>query len=126
MLPFLFQKYLNRKFRNLKYSFSPDYHLWNCCWWLHHLVAKTPSKGTIHSLLHTKIKANRPLIDFDTAFMMEPMTLLGSILGVYMNIVFPTYLLIVFLVLVLGYNAYKTLGKVTNSTHDSRRKKTPF
>jgi uncharacterized membrane protein YfcA len=43
------------------------------------------------------------------------MTLLGSILGVYMNIVFPTYLLIVFLVLVLGYNAYKTLGKVNKS-----------
>ena len=40
------------------------------------------------------------------------MTLLGSILGVYMNVVFPTYLLIVFLVIVLGYNAYKTLTKV--------------
>jgi len=51
------------------------------------------------------------LIDFDLAFMMEPMTLLGSIIGVYLNIVFPPYLLIVFLVLVLGYNAYKTLTK---------------
>jgi len=64
-------------------------------------------------ILHRKRhpKADRPLIDFDMAFMMEPMTLLGTILGVYFNIIFPTYLLIVFLVVVLGYNAYKTLTK---------------
>jgi len=42
-------------------------------------------------------KADRPLIDYSIAWLMEPLTLFGTIVGVYMNVTFPTYLLISFL-----------------------------
>lgn len=41
------------------------------------------------------------------------MTLLGSIIGVYFNMTFPTYILMICLVLVLGFSGYKTITKVT-------------
>lgn len=56
-------------------------------------------------------KVDRPLIDFSIALLMEPITLWGTIVGVYMNITFPTFLLVAFLVLILGFNSYRTYKK---------------
>jgi len=56
-------------------------------------------------------KADRPLIDYSIALLMEPLTLAGTIVGVYMNITFPGYLLIVFLVILLSITAYRTFQK---------------
>eukprot|EP01095_Lingulamoeba_sp_RSL-Kostka_P017426 TRINITY_DN902_c0_g2_i1.p1 TRINITY_DN902_c0_g2~~TRINITY_DN902_c0_g2_i1.p1 ORF type:complete len:525 (-),score=153.13 TRINITY_DN902_c0_g2_i1:119-1693(-) len=54
---------------------------------------------------------NRPLIDYNVALLMEPMTLIGSIIGVFLNVVFPAYLIIVFLIMLLSYSTYKTFRK---------------
>lgn len=56
-------------------------------------------------------EADRPLIAYDVAMVMEPMTLAGTIIGVYLNVTFPAYLIIVFLVLLLAFSSYKTVKK---------------
>ena len=55
--------------------------------------------------------ADRPLIDYRMAALFEPMTLFGSLIGVLLNVVFPAYLIAVFLVLLLGTSAALTLRK---------------
>jgi len=55
--------------------------------------------------------ANRPLIDFNVALLMGPLVLAGTIIGVYFNIIFPPYVLVAFLVLLLGATVYKTYSK---------------
>lgn len=62
-------------------------------------------------------KANRPLIDFHIALLMGPLTLVGTIIGVWFNIIFPVYVLIIFLVLILSATIYKTYVKVTSFVH---------
>ena len=55
--------------------------------------------------------AKRPIIDYDFAMLVEPTILVGSMLGVYLNVVFPSYLIIFFLVLLLSFTGYKTFKK---------------
>ncbi|KAL9650440.1 hypothetical protein ABK040_004664 [Willaertia magna] len=45
--------------------------------------------------------ADRPLIDYDIALMMEPPTLLGTIIGVFFNLMFPNWLITVLVIIVL-------------------------
>jgi len=42
---------------------------------------------------------------------MEPMTLFGTIIGVFMNKTFPDWLLMIFLVVLLGFTSFKTIRK---------------
>jgi uncharacterized membrane protein YfcA len=56
--------------------------------------------------------ADRPLIDYDVATLMEPMTLCGTILGVMFNVMSPAYLIVVFLVVLLSFAAFRTFRKV--------------
>lgn len=56
--------------------------------------------------------ANRPLIDYDTVMVMEPMTLAGTVIGVYLNIVSPAYVILICLVLIVAESCYSTLKKV--------------
>jgi uncharacterized membrane protein YfcA len=42
---------------------------------------------------------------------LEPLTLLGAIFGVYLNDTFPDVIITIFLVLVLGVSAWRTLLK---------------
>jgi uncharacterized membrane protein YfcA len=56
-------------------------------------------------------KANRPLIDYATVVLMQPGELMGVIVGVLMNRFLPEVIIIILLVLVLGFTAYKTLCK---------------
>lgn len=55
--------------------------------------------------------ADRPLISYDTAMILEPATLLGTVIGVFFNVVFPAWLIVIFLVLLLTYAAKRTLAK---------------
>eukprot|EP01096_Ripella_sp_DP13-Kostka_P015630 TRINITY_DN7404_c0_g1_i1.p1 TRINITY_DN7404_c0_g1~~TRINITY_DN7404_c0_g1_i1.p1 ORF type:complete len:486 (+),score=176.26 TRINITY_DN7404_c0_g1_i1:120-1577(+) len=55
--------------------------------------------------------ANRPLIDYDTVMVMEPMTLAGTVIGVYLNIVSPAYVILICLVLIVAESCYSTLKK---------------
>jgi len=56
-------------------------------------------------------KADRPLIDFNTATVLEPLTLTGAIIGVFLNKLFPDWLLLATLVVILGLSGAKTLHK---------------
>jgi len=58
---------------------------------------------------HTK--ANRPLIHYRIALLMEPCTLMGTIIGVILHEIFPDWLIIILLLLTLGFTIYKTTIK---------------
>ncbi|GAB9476490.1 Membrane protein [Globisporangium polare] len=57
------------------------------------------------------LSRNRPLIDYETMLMMEPMTLAGTIIGVNMNAVFPEWLITVCIVWLLSKTALRTFAK---------------
>lgn len=54
---------------------------------------------------------SRPIIDYETVLMMEPMTLAGTIVGVNMNAVFPEWLITVCIVWLLTKTAIRTFAK---------------
>ncbi|GLD91566.1 hypothetical protein PINS_up000099 [Pythium insidiosum] len=54
---------------------------------------------------------DRPLIDYETVLMMEPMTLAGTIIGVNMNAVFPEWLITVCIVWLLTKTSLRTFDK---------------
>ncbi|OWZ10141.1 hypothetical protein PHMEG_00017053 [Phytophthora megakarya] len=54
---------------------------------------------------------SRPLIDYETMLLMEPMTLAGTIIGVNMNAVFPEWLITVCIVWLLTKTALRTFSK---------------
>eukprot|EP00292_Cryptomonas_paramecium_P005859 CAMPEP_0113712894 /NCGR_PEP_ID=MMETSP0038_2-20120614/31659_1 /TAXON_ID=2898 /ORGANISM="Cryptomonas paramecium" /LENGTH=395 /DNA_ID=CAMNT_0000639499 /DNA_START=425 /DNA_END=1609 /DNA_ORIENTATION=+ /assembly_acc=CAM_ASM_000170 len=56
-------------------------------------------------------KANRPLIDYKTVMLMEPVLLLGSILGVFFNYISPSWLITILIVVTLMYTGYTTTRK---------------
>ena len=55
--------------------------------------------------------ANRPLIYYDIALIMEPPILMGTVLGVYLNVLFPEYILVIMLILVLGQSSWTGMKK---------------
>eukprot|EP01088_Endostelium_zonatum_P018569 TRINITY_DN6005_c0_g1_i2.p1 TRINITY_DN6005_c0_g1~~TRINITY_DN6005_c0_g1_i2.p1 ORF type:complete len:482 (+),score=98.77 TRINITY_DN6005_c0_g1_i2:91-1536(+) len=60
---------------------------------------------------HPTEGVNRPLIDYPTASVMQPTSLMGAVIGVVLNVITPAYLLIIFLTLVLAYTGYSTFSK---------------
>lgn len=54
---------------------------------------------------------SRPIIDYETVLLMEPMTLAGTIIGVNMNAVFPEWLITVCIVWLLTKTALRTFSK---------------
>lgn len=52
---------------------------------------------------HRHPSADRPLIDYGVCMILEPMTLLGTIVGVWVNGVFPPWLVLAFIFLFLFY-----------------------
>ncbi|ETL84398.1 hypothetical protein F441_16355, partial [Phytophthora nicotianae CJ01A1] len=54
---------------------------------------------------------SRPLIDYETMLLMEPMTLAGTIIGVNMNAVFPEWLITICIVWLLTKTALRTYNK---------------
>uniref|UniRef100_K3W6R7 Membrane transporter protein n=1 Tax=Globisporangium ultimum (strain ATCC 200006 / CBS 805.95 / DAOM BR144) TaxID=431595 RepID=K3W6R7_GLOUD len=57
------------------------------------------------------LSRDRPLIDYETMLMMEPMTLAGTIIGVNMNAVFPEWLITVCIVWLLSKTSIRTFSK---------------
>ena len=53
----------------------------------------------------------RPLINYDAVIMLEPMLLVGTILGVFANKAFPSWALVILLVLTVGYGTKRTWSK---------------
>merc|ERR1719502_2226210 len=56
-------------------------------------------------------KAERPMIDYEASTFMQSGELLGVVFGVLLNGLLPAILIVVFLVLILSYNAFKTFKK---------------
>ncbi|KAI9908255.1 hypothetical protein PsorP6_004412 [Peronosclerospora sorghi] len=54
---------------------------------------------------------SRPLIDYETILLLEPMTLAGTIIGVNMNAVFPEWLIVICIVILLTKTAFRTYNK---------------
>lgn len=69
---------------------------------------------------------SRPIIDYETVLLMEPMTLAGTIVGVNMNAVFPEWLITVCIVWLLTKTAVRTFSKGKKiwkeETHADRKK----
>lgn len=55
--------------------------------------------------------ADRPLIDWDIMLMMEPLTVAGALVGTFINVISPPWLITIMLVLLLVSTAIKTLKK---------------
>ena len=57
---------------------------------------------------------DKPLISYEVALLMEPMTMLGALGGCVLNKIFPGWLISVLLVAVLGLTAIRTLKKASS------------
>ena len=66
--------------------------------------------------------ADRPLIDYLLCLVLESLTLLGTVFGVMLNLVFPGVVLIVLLAVVLAITAWRTLKRAV----ETRRKENTF
>lgn len=54
---------------------------------------------------------DRPLVDWDLILVMEPLTIAGALIGAFLNKLLPEAILVVSLVALLSFTAYKTLIK---------------
>lgn len=59
--------------------------------------------------------ADVPLIDYEASLLMEPCTLIGTIIGVILNVTFPAYIILVCLILLLTFTTYKTYQSGMNA-----------
>ena len=81
------------------------------------LSLATISGGSIANLwtytqrYHPNKKILRPLIDYDASLLFCPALLAGTMFGSMFSVMFPEWLVVVCLVLLLGYSAYRTLKK---------------
>ncbi|KAL7525725.1 hypothetical protein ACHAXR_002547, partial [Thalassiosira sp. AJA248-18] len=55
--------------------------------------------------------ADRPLVDWDLILVMEPLTIAGALIGAFLNKLLPEAILVISLVALLSFTAYKTLIK---------------
>jgi uncharacterized membrane protein YfcA len=66
--------------------------------------------------------ADRPLVDWDLILVMEPLTIAGALLGVFLNKVLPELFLTIMLVVLLSVTAYTTLKKAIKMYKAETRK----
>merc|ERR1719446_332468 len=71
---------------------------------------------------HPDPSKNKPLIDYEASTFMQSGELLGVVFGVLLNLILPEILIIVFLALLLSFNAYNTLQKGVSKYKDESRK----
>merc|ERR1719206_288924 len=54
------------------------------------------------------LRPHRPLTDFNTLLVFEPMLLVGTSIGVLLNVIFPSILILILLVVTLVYATIRT------------------
>jgi len=64
-----------------------------------------------HPKAKTHRQADRPMIDYEASTFMQSGELLGVVFGVLLNNLLPAICIVVFLVFILSFNAFKTLKK---------------
>ena len=60
-------------------------------------------------------EVDRPLVDWSLIVIMQPLTLAGAIIGTYLGRIFPDWILVICLVILLGYTAVKTASLEASS-----------
>lgn len=65
----------------------------------------------VHALSRQRATAPRPLVDYHTALLLQPLTMGGSILGILLNRLLPDWLILIILIIVLIYTLYTTAIK---------------
>merc|ERR1719229_2239690 len=55
--------------------------------------------------------ADRPRIDWDIMLMMEPLTVAGALVGTFINVILPPWLITIMLVILLTATAIRTMKK---------------
>lgn len=76
--------------------------------------------NTLGNIMNRKKRhplGNRPIIDWDLVLVMEPVILLGAIIGTYLNKILEGKIIIVMLVLLLSVIAHNTLKKALKMHH---------
>ncbi len=76
--------------------------------------------NTLGNIMNRKKRhplGNRPIIDWDLVLVMEPVILLGAIIGTYLNKILEGKIIIVLLVLLLSVIAHNTLKKARKMHH---------
>jgi len=71
---------------------------------------------------HPDKAKRKPLIDYEASTFMQSGELLGVVFGVLLNLILPEIMIIVFLAVLLSFNAYKTLQKGVNKYRDETKK----
>jgi uncharacterized membrane protein YfcA len=89
------------------------------------LIYNYPAKQVVTSLFSGKIGAfeglERPLIDYDIILVMTPMMLAGTLIGIILNIVQPSWLLAAEMILILGYTCFKSWKKAVQSWKNEKQ-----
>jgi hypothetical protein len=71
----------------------------------------------MHELCRRHPTADRPLIDWDLIMVMEPMTILGAVLGGFLNKMLPVWLTTVLLTMLLAFVSYNLWRKAATMYH---------
>jgi hypothetical protein len=77
--------------------------------------------STLVNLLRRHPLADRPLIDWDLVMVMEPLTLIGTLLGTLFHRVLSEKFLVILLVMLLSITAHTTLTKAMRMYHAEKR-----
>ncbi|KAG6977696.1 hypothetical protein JG688_00000069 [Phytophthora aleatoria] len=72
------------------------------------------------NLRRTRENSTKPLIDWETILVMQPLLLLGATCGTFLNTIMPTWLLCVLLVLLLSVTGTRTLQKAIKARQQER------
>lgn len=65
----------------------------------------------IIALFQKHPNTDRPMIDYDVSLLMTPTVLVGTILGVLLNVMFPNWLILLLLLVLLGFTTIRTFQK---------------
>ena len=91
----------------LVYGFQPKYAipLSNFC------IVGSSITQIILNLFKRHPIADRPLVDWDLVLVMEPLTLAGAVVGAFVSIILPDWMLVLSLALLLAFTTWTTLEK---------------
>eukprot|EP01135_Chromosphaera_perkinsii_P003718 Nk52_evm36s252 gene=Nk52_evmTU36s252 len=63
----------------------------------------------------------RPAIDLNACILLQPLCLAGTVIGVFLNVLLPSWIIVILLCLVLGFSTYKTFQKAFKQGKKDRR-----
>eukprot|EP01028_Stygiella_incarcerata_P001404 TRINITY_DN1244_c0_g1_i1.p1 TRINITY_DN1244_c0_g1~~TRINITY_DN1244_c0_g1_i1.p1 ORF type:complete len:594 (+),score=153.12 TRINITY_DN1244_c0_g1_i1:137-1783(+) len=92
-------------------------------------LSKATALGTaianyvVFSLMKRPDRPNFPIIDYSAASILEPAVLLGAMIGVYLNMVSPDWLVVILLGVILSYTSVRSFQKGVKVWKDESQKR---